>query len=209
MQTSEIDYLDGEHTITESEPSTIQELIDMIGEEAVVENVNSNLRYRNKYPRVYGLVSKAVAERHSYPRAEKERKQNKDGSEKIILVSEMDHLRAFEAESDENKQIVQALFEEIAPEQPLYVKGERTGGGGKISQQAMDAANGFFAQGDDVVEEKIGFIESAVPGYKVARDANGNATPESVARGIGALNNHLKKQAAKQAAAMLSGGAKG
>jgi hypothetical protein len=37
-----------------------------------------------------------------------------------------------------------------------------------------------------------------VPGYKVGRDAENSVTPESLARGIQALNTFLKKQAEKQ-----------
>lgn len=203
-QSVEIDYLDGEFTVNETDPSTIAECVELIGETAVVDETTSNLRYRNKYPRVYRLVSKAIADAHGFAREVKETKKNKDGTERKVYISEMDHLRNFLAQDEAvNRPILQALFEEVAPAQPLYVKGERTGGGGKISQAALDAANKFFADGDDVVEEKITLIEGAVPGFKVARDTDGAATPESVARGIQALNRHLLKQSQKQTAALL------
>ena len=208
MKTEEIDYLDGEHSVNETEPSTIQELIELIGEEAVVDETVSNLRYRNKYPRVYKMVAQALTDTHGHARAEKERKMVGKGdkqTEKIIYVSDMDHIRTFEAQGDEQKAIVQRLFEEIAPNQPLYVKGERTGGGGKISQQALDTANGWFAEGVETVEDKVGMIEGMVPGYRVSRDADGNVTVESAARGIQALQKHLTKQAAKNAADLLKG----
>ncbi len=63
---------------------------------------------------------------------------------------------------------------------------------------AIKNANLFFAQGDDVVADKVQVIESMVPGYKVGRDAENSVTPESLARGIQALNTFLKKQAEKQ-----------
>ena len=203
MKTTEIDYLDGEVTISEEEPSTIDECIELIGETAVVDETTSNLRYRNKYPRVY---KKASADMNGmggdFTRAVKETKKNKDGTEKKILVSEMDHLRACYTLNKEGAEAVAAAIGKHALSEPLYVKGERTGGGGKVSQAAMDAANGFFAQSDEVVEEKILVIEGQVPGYKVARDADGAATPESLARGIMMLQRHLMKQA--QAAALTA-----
>jgi hypothetical protein len=58
---------------------------------------------------------------------------------------------------------------------------------------AIKNANLFFAQGDDVVADKVQVIESMVPGYKVGRDAENSVTPESLARGIQALNTFLKK----------------
>ncbi len=63
---------------------------------------------------------------------------------------------------------------------------------------AIKNANLFFAQGDDVVADKVQVIESMIPGYKVGRDAENSVTPESLARGIQALNTFLKKQAEKQ-----------
>jgi hypothetical protein len=38
-QTTEIDYLDGEFSVQESEPSTIPECIELIGEAAVVDEL--------------------------------------------------------------------------------------------------------------------------------------------------------------------------
>ena len=218
MRNEEIDYLDGEFTITESEPSTIDELKSLIGEEAIVENVVANLRYRNKYPRVYRAVSVALTAL-GFARPVKETKVMKDKTVKNVLVSEMDHIRAArtathpdttdEATGEVTKglpvianadTVIAELFSTHGTAEPLYVKGERSGGGGKISAAALDTANSFFAAGDEVVESKVEIIEAEVPGYKVGRDGDGNATPESVARGIQALNKHLAKKA--QAAAL-------
>lgn len=199
-QTQEIDYLDGEFSVQETEPSTIPECIELIGEAAVVDETTSNLRYRNKYPRVYKLVSKEV-EGLGFARDVKETKVNKDKTERKVFISEMDHLRAFLKADESHRAILAELFNKIAPAQPLYVKGERTGGGGKISQAAMDAANAFFAS--DEQNEKAELIESMVPGYKLARDAEGNLTPESLARGIQALNKNLMKAAQQKALSAL------
>lgn len=229
IKTEEIAYLDGEHVVNEQEPSTIPECVELIGEEAVVDETVSNLRYRNKYPRVYKAVSERIASDFGFPKRVKEVKmvgKEPNQTRKEILISDMDHIREFEGASykqdgqevgttfneteiTENKARVQALFEEIAPAAPLYLKGERAGGGGKISQQALNSANEFFAAGDDVVEEKIGFIETMVPNYKVGRDADGNPTPESVARGIQALQRHLQKKAMEDAKNVLAGGGAG
>lgn len=198
---TEVEYLDGEFTILESEPSSIEELTGLIGEEAVVENVNANLRYRNKYPRVYRKVSEAIKGEH--PRAVKEEKPLKDGTMRKVYVSEMDHIRDYLKTGNGAKDRLAELFKSIATSEPMYVKGERTGGGGKIPQSAIDSANQFFAAGEDRVEQVISKIEETVPGYKVGRDADGNPTPESVARGVVALNKHLVKQAQAQALGVL------
>ncbi len=202
MITTDIDYLDGEFTVSESEPNTIDECKELIGEAGVVDETTSNLRYRNKYPRVYKLVSAAVVAL-GFARGVKETKTLKDGTTKDVLVDATAHLRAFMGSSPENKTKLGELFTQIAPEQPLYVKGERTGGSGKISEAAMAAANSKFAAGSDAVDKAIAIIEANVPGYKIGRDADGEATPESLARGISALNKHLAVEAAKQTKVLL------
>lgn len=205
MLTEEIDYLDGEFSIQESAPSTIAECVAIIGEEAVVSETTSNLRYRNKYPRVYRKVSEEVVKEHGFERAVKEVKKNKDGTDRKILVSEMDHLRAFlKADPETNRPILLDAFTRIAQSEPLYVKGERSGGGGKVSQAALDSANAIIAAGDDKIEAVISKIEEIVTGYKVGRDSDGNATPESIARGIMALNKKLTQDALKNASAVLA-----
>lgn len=204
MKSVDIDYLDGVFTVSENEPSTIPELVELIGEDSVVDETTSNLRYRNKYPRVYRLVSKAIeAAPHSFSRAVVKQVPRKDGTLRDVKESEMDHIRRFVTSGEDQKTSVATLFAEIAPAQPLYVKGERAGGGGKVSQSALDAANKFFAAGDETVEARVSIIESRVPGYKVGRDADENVTPESLARGIMALQRQLAKEAADAASALL------
>lgn len=212
MKTTEIDYLDGEFQVNESEPSTITECVELIGEDAVVDETTSNLRYRNKYPRVYRKVSDLVAGKHSFPRIVLKEETKKDGTIKKVYESENNHLRAFlkgrfDGETqvspapEGSRDILQTLFTEVATSEPLYVKGERTGGTGKISQAAMDAANTIVADGRE--EEVAGQIESLVPGYKVGRDVDGNTTIESIARGVQALEKHLANKAKRDAAALL------
>lgn len=203
--TEDIDYLDGDFTVQETSPSTIEELKDLIGEQAIIDEAVSNLRYRNKYPRVYRKVSEAIVK--DFPRLVVKEETKKDGTIKKTLESIMDHVRAAVSgrkDKDNNeiappmpegKTKVGELFASIGASEPLYVKGERTGGGGKLSQGALDAANAAFASGH--VEVYVEYIEGAVPGYKIAKDADGNATPESLARGIQALESHLKKQQPK------------
>ncbi len=213
MQIESIEYLDGEFTVEENEPSTLQECIDLIGESGVVAETTSNLRYRNKYPRVYRLVSDAILP--SFPKAQKVGRDGKPVVKTVkgkngeaesttpVLVDATEHLRQFLAVSDDNRAKLQELFNTIAPEQAIYVKGERTGGGGKISQKAMDTANAKFAAGAEAVEAAIEVIEENVPGYKVARDADGEATPETLARGVSALGRYLEQKAAKEQKALL------
>lgn len=202
MTTVDIDYLDGEFTVSEEEPNTIAEVAELIGEDGVVNEATNNLRYRNKYPRVYTKVSAAIEP--LFPRAVKEEKTNKDGTVKQIKDSVNNHLRDYLKTGDEARVKLQELFTSVAQEEPLYAKGERSGGGGKLSQGALDASNGFFAAGDDKVESIIGHIESAMAGYKVARDADGMATPESLARAIQTFGKHAQKQAEKAAVAALA-----
>ena len=196
MQSVEIEYLDGNITVEEEEPSTIPELVALIGELGVVNEGTSNLRYRNKYPRVYKKASKDLEA--ILPREVKSSETKKDGTVKNILISETDHLRAcFKKDPEKTTEVIS----QYALSEPLYVKGERAGGGGKIGQAALDAANSFFA--DDTAEDKAKFIEATVPGLKIARDADGAVTPESLARGIQVLNKHLMKQVQQQTLAAL------
>lgn len=200
MTTNEILYLDGEFTIEEREPNTLTELKNLIGEPACVDNIVDNLRYRNKYPRVYKKVSNALVT--EFPKTVKKEEILKDKTIRKVFVSDMDHIREFLQTGDEARKRLQDLFELHGTAEPLYVKGER-GLGGKVSKANADTANIFFAQGDDVVEEKVTLIEAMVPSYKVGRDTENAVTPESLARGIQALNNHLKKQANAAAKAAL------
>lgn len=215
-QSTEIEYLDGEFTVNETEPSTLEELTLLLGtEEAVVDEVTSNLRYRNKYPRVYKLASAAVAAL-GFARAVIDTKTLKDNTIREVKESENDHLRAFlKGRFDKEGNVVspapegsreklQSLFDEIANAQPLYAKGERTAGGGKVSQAATDLANKFFAAGVDKVEEVGAKIESLVPGYKIGRDADGAITVEALARGVQTLNKHEERKAKLAAAAALA-----
>lgn len=218
MQQVDIDYLDGEFTIQEQEPSTLAELQELLGAEAaVVDEVTSNLRYRNKYPRVYREVSKLVVERHGFPRAVVDTKKLKDGTVKDVLESENDHLRAFwkgraDAEGKietpapaENREALASLFAEVAngSQSALYIEGERRAGGGKVSAAATEMANKIHANGVEKVEEAARRIEETVSGYKVGRDAEGAVTVESLARGIQALQKDAEAKAKRAATASL------
>lgn len=201
----DVEYLDGVFIVSETEPSTVQEVVDLLGEEAVRKGAINDNRYRNKYPRVYKKVSEALVSQHSFPRAVVKEETKKDGTIKKTMESTNDHCRAAldgrKTKSDAGEEVVTPsgvtketlaeLFSTIGPAEPLYVKGERAGGSGKVSQASLDGANGFFAEGPDRVEEIITTIETMVPGYKVGRDADNDATPESLARGIQALEKKL------------------
>lgn len=219
MKTEEIDYLDGVFQVQEEIPTTFEEISALIGPESVVEEAVFNLYYRNKYPRVYKRVSSDV-ESLGFKRKVVSTKTLKDGTVREVKESENDHLRAYLkgrfAKNDEGKEVqtepapegskdtLQELFVKHGQSEPLFVKGERAGGGGKVAQAALTTANGFFAAGDEKVEEVATKIEALVPGYKVGRDGEGSVTPESLARGIQALNKHLENLAKKQASAALA-----
>jgi len=211
MKDKEIDYLDGEFTILENVPSSLPELAELVGDDMILDEAVSNLYYRNKYPRVYRAVSEAIAP--AFKRRVVDTKTNKDKTVKEIFESPMDHIRGYLEGATNDPEVkltgddlkprrdeLAELFKTIGNAQPLYVKGERTGGGGKISKEAQDKANAFFAEGVDKVEAVAAKIESVVSGYTVARDADGNVTTESLARGIMALTKHLQREA--QAAAL-------
>lgn len=225
MNTTDIDYLDGEFTVQESEPSTLAEVVTIVGTEAaVIEDAVSNLRYRNKYPRVYKKVSAEVAAKHAFPRAVVSTKTLKDGAVRNIHESENDHLRAFLKGREEevtgedgktetkivtpapegNREILTGLFTSIANSEPLYVEGDRKGGGGKVSAASLETANKFFAAGADKVEAVAKKIEEMVPGYSVGRDSDGAITPDSLARGIQALDKKLVNDAKQQRMASLA-----
>lgn len=221
MITTEISYLDGAFSVQEEEPTTLAEMSTILGTEAaVVAEAADNVRYRNKYPRVYKKVSALLASDHSFPRKVTSTKTLKDGTVRNILESENDHLRAFlkgrpeknEAGEEvittpapaENQTILQALFDKIAPAEPLFVQGERTGGGGKVSAAALETANKFFAAGTEKVEATAKKIEELVPGYSIGRDSDGAVTADSLARGIQALDKKLVNDAKQQRMASLA-----
>lgn len=202
MIDTEIDYLDGEFTVVESVPATIEELKSQIGEQAIIDEATGNLYYRNKYPRVYKAVSKAVAEA-GFARAVKETKTNAKGTTKDILISEMEHLRAYLATGEDARTKLQELFTKVGTSEPLYVKGERVGGGGKVSQKALDNATKILDKGDEAVDEAVSKLESSVPGLKVGRDSDGRPTHDGLARAIQQYAKHLQKKAELEAAAGL------
>lgn len=200
-----IEYLDGEHSVIESTPNTIQELIDLIGEQAVVDETVSNLYYRNKYPRVYRKVSAELAAKFPRPQAQKNgepvtKTKKQDGNEVQVpvYVSEMDHLREYEKTGEEAKAEVDALFQKHGPAEPLFVKGERTGGGGKVSKAALDGANSLFATSEEAVENAASYIEGQIPGLKIDRES-----PESLARGIQSLQKKMESEAKAKAKTAL------
>lgn len=216
MKQVDIDYLDGEFTVQEQEPSTIADVVALLGtEEAVVDETTANLRYRNKYPRVYKAVSAAVESQHGFPRAVVDKKTGKDGTVRDVKESENDHLRAFlKGRADDegkittpapegNRDILQALFSEIANSSPLYVEGEGRRGGGKVSAAHTELANKALAAGPEKLEAVIAHIEGTVSGYKLGRDADGNVTAESLARGIQALEKDALAKAKRAAAGGL------
>lgn len=197
--TTEIEYLDGTFTVLEPEPASVADLVTLLGEEACRQSVIDDIRYRNKYPRVYKKVSAKLVEL-GFARAIKETKTLKDGTIRNVLISEMDHLRAFIAPENDadgkNKEMLASLFSEIATAEPLYVKGERVGGQGRISQAAITSANLILANGKE--EDAVEKIETLIGKGRVLRDTDGNVTAESLARGIMAWEKQIIANAKKQ-----------
>lgn len=186
MIKTKIAYLNKEILVEEEEPSTIQELTTLVGEEGLVSNTIKNLRYRNKYPRVYARVSSEITQRGFPPQV-----KDKDKDDKPIYQDEMEHIRAYYTSG--HKTEVEKMFERIANEEPLFIRGDRSGGG-RVAQGALDAAHRYFAEGKDKVTDAVQTIEQMLPGYRVRRDA-GELTPEDLARGIQTLQRHLTSKA--------------
>jgi hypothetical protein len=189
MIKTKVTYLNKEFVVEEEEPSTIPELVTIIGEEGLVTNTVANLRYRNKYPRVYKRVSIEVAKLGFQPQVKKTE------GEKQIFQDDMEHIRSFLTARPENKAILLSLFERIAKEEPLFIRGDRVGGG-KVAQGALDAAHRYFAEGQDKVADIVNTIENMLPGYRVKTSIDGgDITPEALARGIQTLQRHLVSKA--------------
>lgn len=200
MIKTKVTYLNKEIVVDEEEPSTIPELVAMFGEDAVVLNTIANLRYRNKYPRVYRRVSVELA-KMGFPPKIKRTELAKDGTEKPIWQDDMEHIRSYLTTNPSHKAKLIELFTRIANEEPLHIKGERVSGG-RIAQGALDAAHRYFAEGTEKVTEVCVKIEEMLPNYRIARDVEGLVTPETLARGIQTLQRHLLSQA-KQTASSL------
>jgi hypothetical protein len=201
MTETEVDYLDGEITVLEQEPTEIAELlaIDGLTQKQIVEETVSNCRYRSKHPRVYKKTSEALKE--LAPRAQKGTYKLKDGTERPIFVSHLEHCRAL---LKVNKTKVTETLSKFALEEPLYVRGPAVGGTGRINAKSLAAANNYFAEGTERVEAVAKMIEDLVPGCKVARDEDDAVTPETLARALMALTKHMEKQAAQKTEALLA-----
>ncbi len=179
MIKTKISYLNKKIIVEEEQPSTIKELVTLIGEEGVVSNTIANIYYRNKYPRVYKRVSDELT-RRGFPPVEVEGK----------MQDEMQQLRAFYVSKPAHAAMLQEMFETAAREEPLFIKGDRSGGG-KVSQGALDAAHRYIAEGPDKVSDAVTTIEDMLPGFRVSREPNGEVAPESLAKGIQTLQRHL------------------
>src|SRR4030095_3479371 len=148
MIKTKVFYIRKEFVVEEEEPSTIPELSSLIGEDAIITNTNANLRYRNKYPRVYKRMSVEVAKLGFAPPVKK------IVDEKPVYVDDIEHISAYLAADPEgHRPVLQELFQRIAKEEPLYLKGDRVGGGGRIAQSALDAANRDFAERPEEIVE--------------------------------------------------------
>lgn len=195
MIKTKIKYFGKEFVVEEQEPSTVPELVSLVGEAEIVKHTNSNLRYRGKYPRVYRRVSAEVIKLGFA------RRQDPKGE----LISESDHVLEFLAKDPDNHHaVIQDILNRVANEEPLYVKNDRVSGGGRISQGALDAANDYFSRGDSAVAEVTTVIESQIPGYQLARDGEGKVYPESLARGIQALQRYVTQTAKARTKELLA-----
>lgn len=211
MQLEEVKLLNGEFTLNASAPTTVEEAAAALGGsvENVVEEAVSNVRYRNWYPRVYGKASEAIT-KDGFPKEQAVDKNGtplvkakKDGTETKVMESDMDHLRRFVDGGEENKEILGGILSGLCESEPLFVQGERVGGGGKIAANILEEAKKRIAAGDEVVDKTVAAVEATVPGYKVGRTPEGAVTEESLARGIAAYTKYKLDEAKKGALAGL------
>ncbi len=205
MQTEEIKLLGGKFTCNAQMQSTIAELVTLLGsEDAVVDETVSNILYRNWYPRVYRKASTQVSE-GGFPVTEESREKREGKDDKVVFESPMDHLKRFIDGNDENEAKLKGIFDSLCASEPLYVKGERTAGGGKLSDEAKKASASFFAAGPEAIRKAVAGIEANYPGYKVVLGAEGLPSEEGLARGIQSLGKYLKDKKEKEAKAELAG----
>lgn len=204
-KTIEIDVLYGSFTISKEVPATYDEADTLLGETGgALDGFIADCTARNFLPRLYREVSKKLVELGHAREQTGEGPAKKDGTKNPVFETHIAHVERVRAAGDDAlKATIGTMLTDTAAAIPYYEKGERTGFGGKVAQSALDGANRLFAQGDDKVEETIKAIEAHVPGYKVARDADQQATPESLARGISAFIKHTQEAAKKQALGML------
>lgn len=200
----EIDVLYGNFTVEASVPSTYEEGDALVGEVGgVLDGFIADCAARNFLPRLYKNVSaQLVTKGHKKTKTGETKK--KDGTVVDVLESDISHIGRVHDEGDETvKESIGMLLISTASSIPFYKAGERTGGGGKVSQSALDASNNAFAEGEEKVEQIASVIEEQVPSFKVARDAENNITPEALARGIQALDKRLRTVAVQQRMQLL------
>lgn len=199
--------------VTFAVPSSVEDFDNAIGETgAALEEATDNVIYRHTLPRLYREVSKKLTESRSFPKAQA---TNKDGTPAIrttkskgdvpIMEADTAHLsRFYETGTDEQKAELVGLLQSEASALSFYDKSAPSAARGpaKVSKGSLDAANGYVAAGPEKVEKVVGFIETAVPGYKVLRDEDGSVSAESLGRAIDALGKHeqQKAKAARDAA---------
>ncbi len=192
--------------IIKSVPSTYDEGDKLVGEiGGLLDGWLSDCIARNFLRRLYRDVSAKLVEK-GWPRAviKTEKRAGKDDIN--IYESHIVHIGRIHDESKETefKAYIGKLLQETATTIPLYEAGDRQSTGGRINQGSIDAANEFFAQGDEQVEKTATLIEAMVPGYKIGRDEQLAVTPETLARGIQALEKHIEKEAKSKAKAALT-----
>lgn len=211
MTTKETDVLYGNITLALPVPSSVEEFDASVGIGECLASGIDDIIYRNTLPRLYrGVAAKYIENGQSKPQATDKSgspkfNTRKDGSQTPVLVSDIDFIgKLYEEANDEGKAEIVAVFEEVKSSLPFYEKGTGGGGGGRISEAAMQSANGVIAAGTEAIEKIVSAIEERVAGFTVARDPDGNVGVESLARGIQALEKKLVADAKKAAAGILS-----
>lgn len=204
MINEEVKLLNGNYTVLAPTPSTMEELVALLGSlDAVMDEAIANLRYRNYNARIYGKGSDAIKD--EFPKAEKSREKREGKDDKVVYEADMDHLRRFIEGNEVNNAALKVVFDKLAATEPLYVKGERSASAGKISDAAKESSKTFFAAGPDTVKKIVGQIEANYPGYKIVVDAEGMPSEEGLARGIQSLNKYIKAKNEEIAKAQTAG----
>lgn len=199
--------------LNKEEPSTVAEVDALLGEDGgIVDGWNADNRARNLLPRFYRALSNALAE----AKDPKTAKKNADGTDQTttradksvvpVLESDIDHIeRVITAADADKKEALRLQAQDIMTNLPVYAEGKREGGG-RVPQTCIDSANAFFSVGMAQVEKVIAQIEGVQElSYKVGRDASGQPTPESLARGINAFTKFQMAAAQRAAEGLLKG----
>lgn len=205
----EISVLYGKFDILKEVPATYAEIDALVGEaDAGLGGWLADTSARNFLPRLYEAVAVKLTEMgHPHKQIGTRKAAKEGGADSPIYETDIVHVDRVHTDGDDAlKATIGTLINDANASLPFWSKRAGGGGGaGRISTDALEGANSFFAKGPDTVEKVAAHIEGFVPGYTVLRDSSGSPTPESLARAIMAMNRKIEDDAKKASANALAG----